>query len=97
MGFNSKPITSYIRIKHYGYLNQNQINRRKKTYDKLSNDPMSIKTLPMSEKGLRLVKWREFDNNFYQYLFQRVELIKWNYVLLKESLSQFFNTHASQT
>jgi hypothetical protein len=90
LGFKSKPVTSYIRIKHYGYVNVKQIEERNKTYERLKKDPMAKKTLPMDERGLKLEEWREYENIVCQNIFQRADLIKWNFLQLTDSLISFF-------
>jgi glycosyltransferase involved in cell wall biosynthesis len=90
LGFTSKPVTSHIRIKHYGYIYTIQIDKRQKIYNSLKKDPMAIKTLPMGEKGLKLEKWKSFHNKNLQTIYQHSEFVRWNVNSYVESARSLF-------
>jgi glycosyltransferase involved in cell wall biosynthesis len=56
-GVSGKHILSEIRIKHFGYINDDQIITKNRTYKSLEQDKQAFKTMSTSEKYLKLQKW----------------------------------------
>ena len=92
-GLLGKPIVSHIRIKHYGYINKEQIKDKYNNYRKLKSDPRASKTLPIDENTLQLKKWREYKSPFLNRLWQEKEKWSWYGVNVYLSIiSQFSQT-----
>jgi len=60
-GVKGKAVTSYLRIKHHGYIDKRQIISKSKAYQELENDPNASKSLPLDlrDKHIKLQKWQD--------------------------------------
>jgi len=68
MGVPQPHLTSFIRLKHYGYTNKRQVAKKYKFYTDLKDDPMSKKTILLdpNDKKVRLKKWQPGLLNSYK-------------------------------
>jgi glycosyltransferase involved in cell wall biosynthesis len=89
-GLKGKVITSPIRIKHYGYIDEKIIKEREKTYHALRNDPMAKKTPSYSTRNMVLRNWHESKFTILNNLIQQQQYFYWNTVRAFEQLQDRF-------
>jgi glycosyltransferase involved in cell wall biosynthesis len=83
MGIEKGIITSHLRLKHYGYIDQKQIKTREQIYNDLKNDAMSKKTLPTNQNNLKLNKWIEFTNSSVNRVWQYFQKAYWDIIEIR--------------
>jgi glycosyltransferase involved in cell wall biosynthesis len=80
--------TSLHRLKHFGYIEQNQINQKNKLYESLKNDPSSNKTLKYDDTNAIMLKWHESKNKRVNKLIQLSENTIWSIIAYYDQIKK---------
>jgi len=94
MGVPGRHLTSLIRLKHYGFIRQEQIKAKNDTYEKMKNDPMAKKTLPVSTKGMVRWPWLESDNRLVNRLMQIGFYLFWGLIEKIQTIKDLIQGHS---
>lgn len=93
MGVTLRSITSPFRLKHFGYVYPEQIQAKQKTYGKLKDDPMSVKTMSMDigqQKHYKFRnKFRRLDNLYWNGM-EKIYTLLGNIKILTNKIIRYF-------
>ncbi len=94
MGVPGKHLTSLIRLKHYGFIRQEQITAKNETYEKMKDDTMAKNTLPVSTKGMPQWPWLESDNRLVNRLIQAGFYLFWGMIEEIQTIKDLIQGHS---